>query len=286
MKKFSVAPFLILVAFLTAGCFRRFPAKYTETEQFSVPLPSAGTLHVSTQNGAITVRSGDVGEVQVTAEKTVWSRTDEEAERFCEDTKIETKAESSGSTVSVLLPENYRGRANIAVSIEAVVPRKCSLDLGTSNGRVEARGIEGNVEMRTSNGRIVGEGIDGNALADTSNGAVRLERVSGSVEAMTSNGRVTVREVGGEIRCHTSNGSILLYNVVADAEAVTSNGSIECALPGDASATLSGSTSNGKIRSDFPQVIQGKRLSGKIGEGKSSIELRTRNGSIFLKRIK
>jgi len=186
----------------------------------------------------------------------------------------------------VLLPENYRGRANIAVSIEAIVPRKCSLDLGTSNGRVEARGVEGNVEMRSSNGRIVGEDISGNAFADTSNGAVRLERVSGSVEAMTSNGRVAVRDAGGEITCHTSNGSILLYNVVAGAKAVTSNGSIECTLPGDASATISGSTSNGKVKSDFPQVIQGKRLSGKIGEGKSSIELKTTNGSIFLKRIK
>ncbi|NQT83541.1 DUF4097 family beta strand repeat protein [bacterium] len=285
MRKSSIALLLPVVAFLSTGCFMRFPAKYSETQQFSVPLATGGTLHISTLNGAITVRSGDVKEVQIVAEKTVRSRTDEEAREFCENTKIETETQASGSTVSVVLPKNYRGRASIGARIEAIVPERCNLKLGTSNGRIEARGINGNVEMRTSNGRITGEEIGGNVFADTSNGAVRLERVSGSAEAEASNGKVTVRGAGGDIRAHTSNGGIELRNVVANAEAVTSNGSITCVLPGDASATVSGRTSNGRIRSDFPLTVKRGSVSGKIGEGKFSIELRSSNGSISLKRI-
>jgi len=285
MKRSSLTLFLAIIVVLGTGCFQRFPAKYSETVELSVALPAGGTLHVSTLNGAIAVQSGKVQEVQITAQKTVRSRTDEEAKRFCEETKIETETQPSGATVSVVLPKNYRGRANIGVSFEAIVPRNCSLDLHTSNGSIEAREIDGNVEMQTSNGRIVGENIGGRVFSDTSNGSVELERVSGSAEALTSNGRVTIRDAGGDIRCRTSNGSIKLRNVVASADAGTSNGSITCVLPGSASATVSGSTSNGKISSDFPLRIRRGRVSGKIGEGKHKIRLKTANGSISIEEM-
>jgi len=286
MRKSSIALLLALVAFLSTGCLRKFPARYSEAEQLSVPLPSGGTLYVSTQNGAIKVESADVTDVQITAQKTVWSRTEEDARQFCKETKVETETQPSGASVFVQLPADYRGNANIAVSITAIVPRSCNLDLDTSNGRVEVRWIDGNVQMGTSNGRIEGQDIKGDVVAETSNGGIRLERVSGSAEAVSSNGKVTIREASGDIRCHTSNGSILLHNVVASAEAVTSNGSIECVIPDNASATVSGSTSNGKIRSEFPLTIRHKRVSGRIGDGKSSIKLRTTNGSISIKRMK
>ncbi len=286
MKRLVILSLLSLVVFFYGGCFQRFPAKYTDTQQLSLPLSSGGTLRVSTQNGWITVRPGDVEEVKITAHKTVRSRTMEEAEQFCKETQIETETDASGVTVQVVLPQNYRGRANIAVSIEATVPKKSNLDLDTSNGRIEVEGIDGNVEMQTSNGRIVGQDIAGNAFADTSNGSVHLEDVSGSVQAGTSNGKVVVRDAAGDIRAHTSNGSIQLHNVVAGADAVTSNGSVTCSLPVGASATVSASTSNGKVRCAFPLTVRRSRASGKIGDGKHTISLRTTNGSISLKRIK
>jgi DUF4097 and DUF4098 domain-containing protein YvlB len=286
MKKSRLVLLLALVGIVIGGCYQRFPYKYSETARLSVPLAAAGTLSISTQNGSIRVASGDVEDVRITAEKTVRSKTEEEARQFCEETRVETESGASGASVFVVLPEGHRGRASIAVSIEAVVPMRCNLELTTSNGRVEARKIEGNVEMNTSNGAVEGEDIRGNAVAGTSNGSVLLERISGSAGAVTSNGRVTVRDVAGDIRCQTSNGAILLHNVVAAAEAVTSNGSIMCYLPGDASATVSGRTSNGKVSSDFPLTIRHNRLSGKIGEGKHPVELSTTNGKIRLRRMK
>jgi DUF4097 and DUF4098 domain-containing protein YvlB len=303
MKKSSFTMLLILIALLGTGCFERFPAKYSETVELSVAVPSAGTLHVSTLNGAVSVRSGEVEEVQITAQKTVRSRTDEEAKRFCDETKIETEANASSASVSVVLPNDYRGRANIGVSMEAVVPKNCNLDLRTSNGSIEAREIDGglqartsngrievhnmkgNVDLHTSNGRIVGEYIGGKAFADTSNGHIELVQVTGDVEALTSNAHVTIRDTGGDIRCRSSNSSIKLSNVVASADASTSNGSITCSLPVNASAAISGSASNGNIRSDFPLRIRHNTVSGKIGEGKHTIELGTTNGSVSIEKM-
>lgn len=303
MKKVSFPLFVLFIAFLGTGCFERFPAKYSESVELSVALPVGGTLHVSTLNGAVSVQSGDVQEVKLTAQKTVRSRTDDEARKFCEETKLETQTDASETTVSVVLPQDYQGRANIGVSIMAIVPRTCNLDLRTSNGRVEAREIDGNVELRTSNGGvdvlkvkggavmrstnggITGEDIGGKVLADTSNGGIELAKVSGDVEAFTSNGRITISDVGGDIRCRTSNGRVELSNVVASADAVTSNGSITCRVPGNVSATVSAMTSNGKARCDFPLAIRHGRFSGKLGDGEHTIELETSNGNITLEKM-
>lgn len=303
MKRLPLLFSLLLIAFLGTGCFERFPAKYSETVELAVALPEGGTLHVSTLNGAVSAQSGDVQEVKLTAQKTVRSRTDDEAKKFCEETKLETQVDASETTVSVVLPEDYQGRANIGVSISAIVPRTCNLDLHTSNGHVEAREIDGNVELRTSNGgvdvlrvkgsavmrttngSIVGEDIGGKVLADTSNGGIELAKVSADVEAFTSNGRIAITDVGGGIRCRTSNGRIELTNVIANADAMTSNGSITCRVPGNVSATVSAMTSNGKARCDFPLTIRHGRFSGKLGDGEHTIELETSNGSISLEKM-
>ncbi|MDP2895158.1 MAG: DUF4097 family beta strand repeat-containing protein [bacterium] len=303
MKKVLFPLFLLFIALLSAGCFERFPAKYSESVELSVALPAGGTLHVSTLNGAVSVQSGEVQEVKVTAQKTVRSRTEEEARKFCEETKIETQTDASETTVSVVLPQDYQGRANIGVSISAIVPRTCNLDLRTSNGRVESREIDGDVELRTSNGgvdvlkvkggavmrstngAITGEDIAGRVLAETTNGGIELAKVSGDVEALTSNGRITIGDVGGDIRCRTSNGGIELSNVVRSADAVTSNGSVTCRVPKDVSAKVSAMTSNGKARCDFPLAIRHGRFSGKLGDGEHTIELETSNGNISLEKM-
>jgi DUF4097 and DUF4098 domain-containing protein YvlB len=303
MRKVCILPFVAIIGLLSTGCFERFPAKYSETVELSAALPEGGTLHVSTLNGAVSAQSGDVQEVKLTAQKTVRSTTDEEAKRFCEETKLETQTDASETTLSVVLPQDYQGRANIGVSISAIVPRTCNLDLRTSNGRVEARTIDGDVELRTSNGGvdvlkvkgsailrstnggITGEDIGGKVLAETTNGGIELAKVSGDVEALTSNGRITISDVGGDIRCRTSNGRVELSNVVASADAVTSNGSITCRVPKDVSAKVSAMTSNGKARCDFPLAIRHGRFSGKLGDGEHTIELETSNGSVSLEKM-
>ncbi len=248
MKRFTVVP-LAFAILMSMSC-GRFHASYSAKKKFSVSIPGNGTLHVFTPSGSITVRSGDVQEGQITAQKVVRSSTNEEARRFCEETKISIEALPSGAAVSVELPEKRRRRATITVNVEAIVPASCNLDLKTYNGDVVASGMEGNVEMRTSKGDIAGEDIDGNVHADTSNGDVRLERVAASVQAFTSVGNIT------------------------------------CALFSNASATIYGRAISGKIVTDFPLTIKEGRLLGKIGDGDlATIEVQTMNGGITLRKV-
>ena len=58
-------------------------------------------------------------------------------------------------------------------------------------------------------------------------------------------------------------------------------------LPPNVQATVSGSTRNGDIISDFPITITGdedKSVNGRIGAGTAKISLNTDNGDLHIKR--
>jgi hypothetical protein len=103
----------------------------------------------------------------------------------------------------------------------------------------------------------------------TANGAIRISGVTGALQLTTSNGAIVVQNAGGsEIHAHTSNGAI------------------EIGIPATLNANLSARTSNGRIRSDVDVTtnhVGANFLEGKIGNGGPAIDLRTSNGSIWLR---
>jgi DUF4097 and DUF4098 domain-containing protein YvlB len=68
----------------------------------------------------------------------------------------------------------------------------------------------------------------------------------------------------------------------------TVNGGIEVTMPGGLSADVLASTVNGDISTDFPLTVRGKiarrKLEGTIGAAGRTIEMKTVNGSIDLKK--
>jgi DUF4097 and DUF4098 domain-containing protein YvlB len=70
-------------------------------------------------------------------------------------------------------------------------------------------------------------------------------------------------------------------------EAKNLKGDVELTLPPNAAATVSGSTRNGDIVTDFPLEVTGdesKSVSGKIGAGGPRVSLTAQNGDIHIKR--
>jgi hypothetical protein len=67
----------------------------------------------------------------------------------------------------------------------------------------------------------------------------------------------------------------------------TSNGSVEVVLRGTPSLKLDGSTSNGSVTSDYPilttSVGDQHHLVGIIGDGESTLMVRTSNGSVTIR---
>ena len=270
-------PAIALAGLLSCGASNPFvsmDADYTEHLERTLDGKGASTVHAQTTNGGITL-DGSVGDqVVVSIRKKVRATSDREAREFAE--KVQIHVERNGDEIRIY-KEHPKPPKNVQVEVDYEIqsPSGVDVDLGTTNGGIRIRGVEGKVDATTTNGSI-----------DLQDGADR-------VDLRTTNGNIdaSVDALGGEGRFSATNGSIdvEVRSGNAPVRATTTNGSVELTLPADFSGRLDARTSNGRVRSDFPITVPAgspqNRLSGSLGAGgNTTITLRSTNGNVDLKR--
>jgi DUF4097 and DUF4098 domain-containing protein YvlB len=252
------------------------------TETRTEALKSGSVLRVQGANGAIRVSTWDREEVEIRADI---------KERSDKSVKIDIRRTGSGLEVEAVLPRNsgWNWGGSDGVSFTLRVPRRLEGHYRTSNGRVEARDMEGTQEIATSNGALVVENVKGDVNAHTSNGGVTLRAIDGAVRGSSSNGSITLEGVKGGVDFSTSNASIHATDLDGRNQGIqltTSNGPIRVGL-GTAKGEIDARTSNGSVQVDRPGVElveMGKSWARlRIPGSTQTIRLRSSNGSISLK---
>lgn len=243
------------------GCVSLGPAKYERTVTSQSATTSAAPVKVRTGNGYIRVSRSTSGKVEVSADAAL--QTPERRDAFT----VRSEMVGQDWVIEPVWPEG-KALSNERCAFTIALPDAASLDLKTSNGRIEFAGFGGQAWAETSNGEINVASHDGPLEARTSNGALDLKRLAGPVKARTSNGRITI-EVSG----------------AGPVEAQTSNGRIDLTVPAAFTGRLSASTSNGKVTAEVGPGAKSdlKKSAGSIdfGAGPSS-SLSTSNGGIHV----
>jgi putative adhesin len=226
-------------------------------------LTSGQSIEIRGINGDIRATASSSGDVEVTAIKTARRGNPD-------DVRIEVVPHGGGVTICAVYPSS-RGRE----------PNTCEPGGGKSNTQNNDTSVNFDVRVpygvnfvgRTVNGEISGESLQGDAEGHTVNGSINLT-TTGLAVANTVNGSINVT-MG---RADWANG----------ASFKTVNGEIKLTLPSAFDADLHAETLNGSITSDFPITVTGqvsrRKLSGTIGAGGRSLDLKTVNGSIKLMR--
>jgi hypothetical protein len=161
-----------------------------------------------------------------------------------------------------------------------------------NNGTLEIRvPLRTNLELGSVNGSVISvENVEGEIEVESLNGSVTLTNVAGAVVANTQNGPITVT----------------LSRVTADKPmAFTSfNGKVDVTLPANIKATMKMRSDNGDVFTDFDVQLQqapavarstrgrngnvrievNKSLYGTVNGGGPEMELRSFNGSIYLRK--
>ena len=177
----------------------------------------------------------------------------------------------------------------------------------TKNGHITVRSSGGAGEVRVTatitnpdkvEYRTGQNGDTVSVSADISSGIIINARVDVEVEVPekaqleleTSNGRITLSDIDGSVRAETSNGAITFAGSLepgSQNSLRTSNGDVDVTLVKTPGVKLDAETGNGKISSELPITITGRsnddQLTGEIGVGSSSLEIRTSNGDITIK---
>jgi len=237
---------------LLSGCFLDQHAMAARDRfEDTVPFQPGDTFRLENVNGEVLIETWDRAEVSIEAEKAASS------ERFLKE--IEIEVDRSGNEVEV------RTR----------FPRRRSFfgRMGKVDYRIRVP-EEARVDVETVNGKVLVEGIRGRVKASTVNGGIEIEGAAGQVEVSTVNGSIKARylDVDEDGRNRFS----------------TTNGSVRIELPPDVSGEFEARTVNGSIETDFPLEVTGKigrRLRGRLGEGRGSFEISTVNGSVRIDKL-
>lgn len=248
------------------------------TVNVNVPHESGKRIHVSTRNGAITVkRAAEAGGKDIVLTAKLRMRSQERLEK----TTVSANRASDGTLEVKAIPAEDSWKSGEGCSFTLIVPEGVPVKLQSSNGAIEVAGMKGDSELDTSNGKIIVDGHEGVLDASTSNGRIETTGVIGAIKARSSNGAIKIvmaKESTGPIDASTSNGAIALdlsSNFAGTLSASTSNGSVE--LPEK-------QPTSGPGKDKF-SVIQRSKRSGEIRVGDSAAEskLRTSNGGITVR---
>ena len=265
----------------------------------TIAFIEGGKIDIGSVNGSITIDSWDKNDVDIKAKIKVKS---DYADEIIDEVKIKTEIEGSTLSINIDYPEfddvsfwdviKGRRKPQISVSFWLKVPRISNIDAHSTNGSVQINNIEGSLLLRSTNGQVEANKIIGETQLRTTNGRISTSDITGNVNAKTTNGSINLDKITGSAEAKTTNGSISaeILKLEKDVICRTTNGSVNVKIHKDINADFTGKTTNGKIYTDFPILVQGEisknRIEGKINDGGRLINLKTTNGNIKLLELK
>jgi DUF4097 and DUF4098 domain-containing protein YvlB len=253
--KLQLIPLLALTlsaAISVQAADHRFKEAFSQSGAFS----STGKITLENINGDIAIGTWDKNEILIEGEKS--AQTEEELKRI------------------ELVIERSESRADIKVKL----PKR-------NGGWFGNNSIRGGVRFKLM--------IPATATLErinTVNSSITIDGVRGSVNAESVNGRVRAHDLGGSARLKSVNGGLsATFTTVAAEQNLsfdTVNGSVDVVLPENSGFEVQASVVNGHIDCEFPIDMKGrvggKRIAGKIGDGRATLSAESVNGSVKIKK--
>ena len=238
--------------------------KAQDTWTRSYPLGRDGRLEIINVNGRISAEATDGTSVEVVAERTAKSTSDEGARDLLKQIEMREEVGDARVRIEVRAPRMH-GPSGHEIKWTLKVPRGVAVDLRTVNGGVKMTSLEGEIRARSTNGGITGTGI-----------------VASGVDASVTNGGVEI-----ELARAVSTGSYELQAV---------NGGVSLMMPPDSKVDLAARCVNGgisvegiDIQVSGEQPAEGtktfrRRLDGQLNGGGARVSLETVNGGVKILR--
>jgi len=224
----------LIPAGLLAQTLTREGGRWVET--ITGTAPAASRLRVNAQ-GPVHLEGGGSGEITYTAKMSVEARREDDARRIL--SRYAVRAASNGEVVVLNAPG---GPVTTNLSIKA--PRLSIASVITTDGPVEANGVDGMLEVRTGAGEVKCDRIAGAANLVTGGGDIQVGGVQGGLHASTAGGRIYVKSVGGDAVVETAGGYIEVDKAGATVSANTAGGAIRV---NSAAGAVSAATGGGSI---------------------------------------
>ncbi len=254
-------------------------------------------LKMNTSGGGLTVIGTKDAEakIEVYIRSNNWNGSDNISKEELEERlkNYELSVTQEGNTLvafSKNKTDNW-GKKSLSIGFKAFIPEKSSVNLATSGGSINVKGITENINGKTSGGSITVRNCKNNINLRTSGGSISAENSSGNIDLSTSGGSISANDLDGKIDLKTSGGSITLDALKGTISAITSGGSIKATELRDESivktsggsivlreiyGTLTAATSAGSLDAEILEL--GKSLNLSVSSGSMTVKMPMNKG--------
>ncbi len=175
-----------------------FGNAYTFDDNAQQAFPAHGSLRVVCDRGSLNISASDDQTVRVVVHKKLHAGSQDEANKFNDQTKPQITVNGS----SVLVDANTHGAGDHGVEsdMDIFVPRDAMLDVAGRYGDVTINDRKSDVKVAWQRGDIALTDIAGAASLALEKGSIRASKIAGDVDISGRIDDVTLDEVAGGVR--------------------------------------------------------------------------------------
>ena len=194
--------------------------------------PAGSRLRVNA-HGPVTLEGGVGKDLKYTIRLSVNARTEAEGRRALQQYAVRVSKQGPWTVLNA-----PGGVVMTAVTIKA--PNLAAAQVSTSEGKVEAAGINGVLDVDTRAGLVLVDRVNGDCKLITGGGDIQVGQVGGALRCTTGAGKITVTKVGGQAVLETNGGDIVAHSAGGTVHAQTGGGGVHIGTAGGTVTAISG----------------------------------------------
>lgn len=310
--KFYLGVIFLAVVLFTGGCSDVWVNSDGSTEYreyFEEVYAASDSFVLKNFSGRVIVEPATDDKIKVQYYKRLIGSSEERLKQLAKDLTVEVTQSSDELRIKTSQPLPLVFSVRSMIEFHIFLPENILTNIRTTNSSIVATALQQDIIVSSSNAGLTIKDHQGNIRAKTSNGSINLNDCHGYLDLNTSNGKIICNDIQGALMAGTSNGGIIvqttgiLKGVDLDTSNAsiefkgqmvqgskyhfnTSNGNIRVWLDSRLGYDLDASTSNGRVKFDYPFQYAGSHkknnLQGQIGHGGTQLIMDSSNGNITI----
>jgi len=233
MRRSGLSSALAVLAALLPASAQQLVCKDGKCERIIYGSAPAGSRLRVNAHGPVTLEGGVSKNLSYTIRLSVNARSEAEGRRALQQYTVHVATQGPWTVLNA-----PGGVVMTAVTIKA--PNLAAAHISTSEGKVEAAGIDGLLDVDTRAGIVLVDRVNGDSKLITGGGDIQVGQVGGALRCTTGAGKITVTKVGGEAVLETNGGDIVARTAGGTVHAQTGGGGVHIGTAGGTVTAISG----------------------------------------------
>jgi DUF4097 and DUF4098 domain-containing protein YvlB len=172
---------------------------YNYTDELQQAFPSdGGSLHVTSESGAINVTGSNDNQVHVTVHKRIKADRQEQADKWDKSTRPQITV--NGQVLTIDANTHGGGDHWISTDLDIAIPRKASVVLSTRHGDIGIMGRDGHADVTSKDGDVSVTDLNGSLSLNLDSSSARLSQIASDVIIQGRAKDVSLEAVKGTVR--------------------------------------------------------------------------------------